>query len=134
MKIRLAQSEDYKRIAMALRNKRIEYITPAHAREDIINHRLYVMEEDEMIIAQCALVEEPAHHYHAIKRLVIYNRKNCGRGIARQFIRYFCDMNLPALGCTPWTDNQKMKYLLVSNGFEYQYTFLGNYEFFLKRG
>lgn len=134
MKIRLAQSADYKRIAMALRNKRIEYITPAHAREDITNNRLYVVEEDGMIIAQCALVEEPAHHYHAIKRLVIYNRKNYGRGIARQFIRYFCDMNLPALGCTPWTDNQKMKYLLVSNGFEYQYTFLGNYEFFLKKG
>ena len=134
MKIRLAESTDYKRIAMALRNKHIEYITPAHAREDIANHRLYVVEEDGMIIAQCALVEEPAHHYHAIKRLVIYNRKNCGRGIARQFIRYFCAMNLPALGCTPWTDNQKMKYLLVSNGFEYQYTFLENYEFFLKRG
>ena len=134
MKIRLAESTDYRRIAMALRNKRIEYITPAHAREDIANNRLYVVEEDGMIIAQCALVEEPAHHYHAIKRLVIYNRKNCGRGIARQFIHYFCDMNLPALGCTPWTDNQKMKYLLISNGFEYQYTFLGNYEFFLKRG
>jgi RimJ/RimL family protein N-acetyltransferase len=134
MKIRLAQSSDYKRIAMALRNKRIEYITPAHAREDIQERRLYVIEDDGEVIAQCALVNEPNYGYYAIKRLVIYNRKNCGRGIARQFIRYFCAMNLPTLGCTPWADNQRMKYLLISNGFEYQYTFLGNYEFFLKRG
>lgn len=132
MKIRLANSADYKRIATALRNKHIDYITPAHAREDIANHRLYVVEEDGMIIAQCALVEEPAHHYHAIKRLVIYNRKNCGRGIAQRFIRYFCTMNLPALGCTPWSDNKVMCRLLVKNGFTYQYTFLNNYEFYLR--
>ena len=134
MKIRLAETADYKRIAMALRNKHIDYITPAHAREDIANNRLYVVEENGMIIAQCALVEEPAHHYHAIKRLVIYNRKNCGRGIAQRFIRYFCAMNLPALGCTPWSDNQTMKHLLSRNGFEYQYTFLNCYEFFVKKG
>lgn len=133
MKIRLAETTDYKRIAMALRNKHIEYITPAHAREDIANRRLYVVEEDGKIIAQCALVEEPAHHYHAIKRLVIYNRKNCGRGIAQRFIRYFCAMDLPALGCTPWSDNKTMKHLLSRNGFEYQYTFLNCYEFFVKR-
>lgn len=132
MKIRLANSADYKRIATALRNKHIDYITPAHAREDIANHRLYVVEEDGMIIAQCALVEEPSHHYHAIKRLVIYNRKNCGRGIAQHFIRYFCAMNLPALGCTPWSDNKVMCRLLVKNGFTYQYTFLNNYEFYLR--
>ena len=133
MKIRLAETTDYKRIAMALRNKNIEYITPAHAREDIANRRLYVVEADGMIIAQCALVEEPAHHYHAINRLVIYNRKNCGRGIAQRFIRYFCAMDLPALGCTPWSDNKTMKHLLSRNGFEYQYTFLNCYEFFVKR-
>ena len=133
MEIRLANSTDYKRIAMSLRNKRIEYITSAHAREDIANHRLYVVEEDGMIIAQCALVEEPNYHYYAIKRLVIYNRKNCGRGIAQLFISYFCAMNLPALGCTPWSDNQIMKHLLSRNGFEYQYTFFNCYEFFIKR-
>ena len=133
MKIRLANPADYKRIAMALRNKHIDYITPAHAREDIQKRRLYVIEDEGVVIAQCALVHEPNHNYHAIKRLVIYNRKNCGRGIAQRFIRYFCAMNLPALGCTPWSDNETMKHLLSRNGFEYQYTFLNCYEFFVKR-
>lgn len=132
MFIRPANTSDYKSIAMSLRNKGIDYITPTHAREDINNHRLYVMEEDGRIIAQCALVLEPLHHYYAIKRLVIYNRKNCGRGIAQRFVSYFVAMDLPALGCTPWTDNKVMRRLLVKNGFTHQYTFLNNYEFYLR--
>lgn len=133
MVIRTAELTDYKRIALALRNKCIDYITPKQAREDIQKRRLYVVEDNGVVIAQCALVYEPDYSYHAIKRLVIYNKKNCGRGIAQQFISYFCAMNLPTLGCTPWSDNQIMKRLLTKNGFEYQYTFLGNYEFFIKR-
>ena len=132
MFIRPANFSDYKSIAMSLRNKGIGYITPTHAREDINNHRLYVMEENGRIIAQCALVHESVHNYYAIKRLVIYNRKNCGRGIAQRFVSYFVAMNLPALGCTPWTDNKVMRRLLVKNGFTHQYTFLNNYEFYLR--
>lgn len=132
MFIRLANISDYKSIAMSLRNKDIDYITPAHAREDINNRQLYVMEEDGKVIAQCALIHEPEHGYYAIKRLVIYNRNNCGCGIAQRFVSYFVAMNLPALGCTPWTDNKVMRQLLVKNGFTHQYTFLNNYEFYLR--
>jgi RimJ/RimL family protein N-acetyltransferase len=132
MEIRLATSADYKRIATALRNKAIEYITPAHAREDIARGQLYLIIEDGAIIGQCALVYEPYYQYHAIKRLTIYNQRNYGRGIAQQFISFFCGMNLPALGCTPWTDNARMRYLLEKNGFSHQYTFLDCYEFYKK--
>lgn len=134
MIIRLATKADYKRIAMALFNKKIDYITPAHAKADIENNRLYVMESAGRVIAQCALVYEPNYSYYAIKRLVIYNKKDCGKGIARHFIRHFCSMNLSALGCTPWSNNEAMKHLLSQNGFKYQYTFLNYYEFFVKRG
>lgn len=116
MKIRLATSADYKRIATALRNKGIDYITPAHARTDIDKAQLYVLTEGDVLIAQCALVYEPAHQYHAIKRLVVYNRRHCGRGVAQQFLTFFCAMNLPALGCTPWVDNLRMQHLLQKMG------------------
>ena len=132
MTIRLATCADYKRIALALRNKGIEYITPAHARADIDNARLYVLTDGDTIVGQCALVYEPNHAYHAIKRLVVYNKRYCGRGVAQQFISFFCAMNLPALGCTPWTENAKMRHLLVKNGFVHQYTFLSCYEFYKK--
>lgn len=132
MEIRLATQADYKRIALALRNKGIDYITPTHAREDILQKRLYVVEDNGVVIAQCALVYETEHAYHAIKRMTIYNKQNCGRGIAQLFLSFFCGLGLPALGCTPWSDNERMKYLLRKNGFEYQYTFLENYEFFKK--
>lgn len=132
MEIRLATAADYKRIALALRNKGIDYITSKHAREDIDCGRLFVIVENNTVIAQCALVYEPNYQYYAIKRMTVYNKKNCGKGIAQMFIKYFCEMNLSALGCTPWTDNAQMKYLLRKNGFVYQYTFLGCYEFFKK--
>ena len=132
MEIRLATSADYKRIATALHNKGIDYITPAHARTDIDKAQLYVLTEGNVLIAQCALVYEPAYQYHAIKRLVVYNKRHCGRGVAQQFLTFFCAMNLPALGCTPWTENLRMQNLLQKNGFEYQYTFLHNYQFYKK--
>lgn len=130
MEIRLATSKDYRRIARALANKQINYITPKHAKEDIQKERLYVMVDGNKILAQCAIVLEPDHHYYAIKRLTVYNKKNCGQGIAQAFITFFrnTSFSLP-LGCTPWSDNTKMKNLLSKNGFQYQYTFLDNYEF-----
>jgi len=134
MFIRKANREDYKRIARSLNNKQIAYITAEQALADILAERLYIIEESGKIIAQCALVYEANYQYHAIKRLTVYNKKNCGRGIAQQFISFFVSMNLPAIGCTPWSDNAIMKKLLSRNGFEYQYTFLENYEFFIKRG
>jgi RimJ/RimL family protein N-acetyltransferase len=132
MEIRKATQADYKSIALALRNKNIPYITPAHALADIENEQLFVMCENGKVIAQCALVHEPMFEYHAMKRMTIYNKANQGRGIAQAFISFFCAMNLPALGCTPWADNAPMQHLLRKFGFEYQYTFLENYQFFKK--
>mgnify|MGYP003297797661 CR=1 FL=1 len=103
-----------------------------NAKKDIENSRLFVVEEEGKIIAQCALVYEEEYNYYAIKRLVVYNQKNCGRGIAQKFISFFCNKNLPALGCTPWADNIVMKKLLERNGFVYQYTFMENYQFYKK--
>ena len=130
MMIRLATKADYKGVACSLRNKNIEYITSSHAKNDIENQCLFVMEEEGKIIAQCALVREAAYNYYAIKRLVVYNKKNCGRGIAEKFITFFCEKDIPTLGCTPWKDNAVMKKLLERNGFVYQYTFLENYQFY----
>lgn len=132
MIIRIATKTDYRKIACSLNNKHINYITSSHAKEDIENGRLFIIEEEEKIIAQCALVYEEQYNYYAIKRLVVYNQKNCGRGIAQKFISFFCNKNLPALGCTPWTDNIAMKKLLERNGFIYQYTFMENYQFYKK--
>ena len=90
------------------------------------------MIENNKILGQCALVYEPNYSYYAIKRLVVYNKKNCGRGIAERFIKYLSNNTSSEIGCTPWSDNLAMKKLLLRNGFKYQYTFLENYEFFKK--
>lgn len=131
MSIRKATTADYRSIARSLANKQISYITSNHARTDIENGNLYVIEDNGTILAQCALVYEPQYGYHAIKRLVVYNRKNLGCGLAQRFLSYFTAMPY-TLGCTPWADNERMKYLLYKNGFSYEYTFCENYQLFIR--
>jgi RimJ/RimL family protein N-acetyltransferase len=131
MTIRLATAEDYKSICASLRNKHIFYNTPAQAKEDIANSRLYIVVENNKPIAQYALVYDKHYDYYAIKRVVIYNKKNCGKGICQLLVDHALSFNYPRVGCTPWEENVAMRKILVKNGFEYQYTFLEKYQFFL---
>lgn len=132
MYIRLATIEDYNYIAHALAPKRIDYIKPSQAKEDISAARLYVIVDGQKPIAQCALVDETEYNYTAMKRMVIYRKANRGRGVADMFIEFFSRLNQP-IGATPWTENERMKHILRKHGFEYQYTFSEKYEFFLKK-
>lgn len=129
--IRKAKREDLKSICMSVYNKKIDYITVESVKEDYRNGNLYIIEENGKILGQCALV--PKEQYHAMQRLVLYNRKNAGRGITAQFINYFISIGYMNIGSTPWSDNCKMKLLLKRNGFEYQYQIDKNYEFWLIR-
>ena len=131
MFIRLATIDDYTYISHALTRKAIDYIKPSHAKMDIAEARLYVVEDEGKVIAQCALVEETDYGYIAMKRMVIYRKENNGRGISSMFIKFFSQFDC-AIGATPWTENERMKHILRKHGFEYQYTFAENYEFFLK--
>ena len=131
MYITLATSEHINYITHALAPKRIDYIKPSQVKEDIKQGRLYIIIHEGKPIAQCALVEETNHNYTAMKRMVIYRKDNKAHGIADMFIKYFSQLDC-AIGATPWTENEKIKYILRKNGFEYQYTFLEKYEFFLK--
>lgn len=131
MKIRLATEKDYSKIYHALNRKGIDYISARHARDDIEKQQLFVIEENGELLGQCALVVENDFGYIAIKRLVVYNKKNSGKHIAQQFIDYFKSLNIENLGCTPWTENAKMRAILERNGFVHQYTFMTCYEFYL---
>ena len=64
--IRKATAHDYKSIAMALNNKKIPYITAAHAHEDIKNNRQYVLEENGKIIGIISIVYDSQYKYYAI--------------------------------------------------------------------
>ena len=129
--IRKAKKEDLKSIYMSVYNKKIDYITIESVKTDYQNGNLYVIEENGKILGQCALVSKGK--YYAMQRLVLYNRKNAGKGITTQFINYFVSIGYMNIGSTPWSNNCKMKTLLKRNGFEYQYQIDENYEFWLKR-
>jgi RimJ/RimL family protein N-acetyltransferase len=131
MLLRLATMTDFNFIKSALLALDIPYINPLHAINDIRKQRMYILEENGKIIAQCSLVPEEKYNYIAIKRLVVYPSANRHRGIGQIFLDHFISLGLPALGCTPWSDNAPMLHLLIKNGFKWQYTFLDKYEFFL---
>ena len=130
--IRLATMIDYSYISHALAAKALPYITPTQTKEDILNSRLYVKVIDGKVVAQCALVPEPNYNYTAMKRMIIYRKENHGKHIANEFIDFFCEFT-PIIGATPWAENGRIKHILEKAGFRYQYTFLTNYEFYLKR-
>lgn len=132
MYIRLAQPHETKSIAMSIRNKHIDYNTPAQAIEDIKQNRLYVMIHDNKIVASCALVYETNYNYLAIKRLVIYRKENLRKGIADSFIKYFIQNFSQNLGATPFPENIAMIKLLKKNNFKFQYNFLEKYCFYLR--
>lgn len=134
MYIRLAQNSEAKSISCSIRNKKIDYNTARHVYEDLRNKRLYVLiDNNEKIIASCALVEESNYNYTAIKRLAIFKKENYGKGIASQFIKFFINTVDSSLGCTPWIDNIAMKKLLEKFGFQLQYIFSENHCFYLKQ-
>lgn len=131
MEIRKATEKDLIHIVRSLQNKGIDYNTTKQAKEDLRLNRLFVAVDNEKVIGSCAVVPEEKHGYTAIKRLCIYNKKNCGKGIASQLIKYICALDYERLGATPW-DNPPVIKLLEKNGFKYQYTFLEKYNFYLR--
>lgn len=132
MTIRYATAADLKSITCALRNKKIHYNTPAQAREDVRQNRLFVIENNGALIAQCALVFDNTRQGYYMKRLCIYNSKRACKGIAQMFIDFFFSLGVPSLAATPWDDNKAMIHILEKNGFEFQYRFLENYLYYKK--
>lgn len=132
MTIRHATSADLKSITCALRNKNIHYNTPAQAREDVRQNRLFVLENNGALIAQCALVFDTNRQEYYMKRLCVYNKKRACGGIAQMFIDFFLSLGVASLSVTPWDENKAMIHILEKNGFEFQYRFLENYLYYKK--
>ena len=132
MIIRYATSADLKSITCALRNKKINYNTPAQAREDVRQNRLFVIENNGALIAQCALVFDNTRKEYYMKRLCVYNKKRACKGIAQMFIDFFFSLGIASLSATPWDENKVMIHVLEKNGFEFQYRVLENYLYYKK--
>ena len=94
MTIRQATSADLKSITCALRNKNIHYNTPAQAREDVRQNRLFVLENNGALVAQCALVFDTNRQEYYMKRLCVYNKKRACGGTAQMFIDFFLSLGV----------------------------------------
>lgn len=132
MTIRFAKREDTIHIIRAIQNKRMDYNTPAQAKEDVNLGRLVVVEENGKLLGSCAIVKDERRGYTAIKRVCVYSSKSRGKGVAQALVGFVCSLGLGTLGATPWNDNPAMCHIFQKFGFEYQYTFLKYYDFYKK--
>ena len=132
MEIRRAINADYIKIVRAIQNKHIEYITPAHVKEDIALGRQFVMMDGEKVIAILSLVYDADYGYFAMKRLCVLNKKNNGKGYAQMMLRVVSGQANGKVGCTPWIDNGAMRHTLEKLGFTLEYVFSEKWCFYSK--
>lgn len=131
MLIRKANDQDYKRVIKSLNRKpKIEFATTAHTRNDMKSGQLFLVTENDKPLAIFSLVFDIEYGMTYLKRLVILNKKNCGKGIAKSSIQYAMKHTQGKLALTPWTDNTPMRNMLSRLGFKHEKTFNGNYELY----
>lgn len=132
MEIRRAVNADYIKIVRAIQNKGIEYITPAHVKEDISLGRQFVMVDNDKVIAILSLVYDAEYGYFAMKRLCVTNKQNRGKGYAQMMLKHVSAQANGKVGCTPWIDNGAMRHTLEKLGFSLEYVFAEKWCFYSK--
>lgn len=91
-------------------------------RIDLLNKNLYVLEDSGKLLAMVSVVWQKEYNCYGLKRLLIFNKKNCKKGYARTLLAAVLEDN-KKYSVTPWIDNIAMHKLLSSLGFEYIKTF-----------
>lgn len=130
--MRLATLKDYKRISVALSNKEyISYLTKSHVRNDIKNKNCYVLERNNKIIGIGSIIYDRDYKSFYIKRVLILNKKNQGKGYAKIIIRELSSLK-ENICVTPYKDNDIMIRILKSLGFKFRYNFLDNFSLYQK--
>lgn len=132
MKIRLAKRKDYNVIVDKLQNfEKIDYLTDKHVERDIRYRNCYVLEDRGKIVAIGSIVYDNEFKMYYIKRLMVLDSNSRGKGYGKYIMKYLSNIK-PIVATTPFKDNYVMRSLIESIGFEYKYTFLENYQLFVK--
>lgn len=133
--IRQATQEDYIRLLRSIQtvSKYASYITRQQLREDIEKGTCYIKVYNNKFVAICSLVYDENYHMHYVKRMSIPNKKNRGKGYAKEMIQYLQTITKSTLAVTPWEDNYTMQNILKSLGFVFQYKFLEKYMLYTYR-
>ena len=133
--IRQATESDYIRLLRSIQcvNKEVPYITKQYLKNDIANGNCYVKVEKEKFVAICSLVYDSKREMYYGKRLTIPNKKNRGKGYAREMLEFLQNIVPDNLAITPWNDNFVIINLLIKLGFKFEYQFLDNYMLYLYR-
>lgn len=132
MKVRVATRKDYGVIVGKLHNfEKIDYLTEKNVETDIRHKNCYALEDKGEIVAIGSIVYDNEFKMYYIKRLMILDENSKGKGYGKYIMKYLSNKK-PVIATTPFKDNYIMKKLIESIGFKYKYTFLENYQLFVK--
>ena len=117
-------------LELLLKIEPIDYATPNHFLQDFLVGDLYAVvdSEDSNIKAIGTLFYDDTFQLSYIKRVVSFHR---GSGYAKEIIRELASLR-ERVAITPFIDNHQMIKIVESLGFEFKYTFLDNYAFYIK--
>lgn len=131
--IRKATIKDYKRLSISLglvKNKP-SYITKELLKLDILQSECYVLEENKKLIGIGSIVFDYERDCYYIKRVMIFNKSYQGKGYGKQILKELSQLE-NKIAVTPFKKNAKMRNIIKSLGFKFQYSFNENFLFYLK--
>ena len=112
-------------IMAKLANLNIDFATPSQAKNDFHSKdiKLYTLRKEGIPVAICSVVRDNDFNYNALKRMVVLDTENRGKGYAKYMTANIVRKQNGDCGCTPWVTNKSCQKMLASLNFEYQYTF-----------
>ena len=127
--IRQATKADYIKLLRSIQvvSKSAPYINKNYLKEDIEKGACYINIINNKFVAICSLVYDENHKMYYFKRLTIPNKKNRGKGYAKEMLQFVQSIATSTLAVTPWEDNYTMRTMLEKLGFHFQYKFLDKY-------
>lgn len=130
--IRLATFSDYKKIAISLgKIEKLSYINKVHLKEDIEKEQCYLKIVKGKIVAIGSLVFDKEYNMYYVKRVIVMNKKYHRKGYGKELISHLSKLKKP-VAITPFKENEKMKKLIEGLGFTFKYSFLENFQLYVK--
>lgn len=134
MKIYKATKQEQKRLLLSLNKVNCSFINKDLLRSDIEKGQCFAIENNNKIIGMITLLYDEKYGMYYIKRFIITNKKNQNKGYAKPIlssILSFVPTN-ETVAITPFENNSKMINLVQKLGFEFQYSFLEQFQLYTK--
>lgn len=131
MKVRKATTEDIKTLTHRLARNQKSWATVSHMKNDIMCGYLWLLEDENNIVASCAITPT-SYSWQGVKRMTVFNKKNHGKHYAETLLRTITKEPGVEYCITPWDKNKAMIHIAEKCGFQFRYKFMEYWNCYIK--